>query len=70
MIDFDPLRRSLNREMDRREFLKNLGAFLVALTGITAIIRTLASQFEPTKKRRKSNRIKTGHGYGSGPYEG
>lgn len=51
----------LAKEMDRREFLKHIGIGVVALTGASALLKTLNSISGPT--RRTS-------GFGSGAYGG
>lgn len=52
----------LEREMDRKGFLKHLGAAVIALTGVTALINSLAKQ--PT------NQAGQAFGYGDGAYGG
>ena len=48
-----------SQHMTRREFLTKIGLFLVTLTGINAIMRSLS----PT-----SNKQEQQSGFGSGPY--
>lgn len=50
----------LEKEMDRREFLKHIGVGLVALTGASAILRALNGTSAP---RRTA-------GYGASSYGG
>ena len=50
----------LIKEMDRREFLAHVGALLLAVIGISALLRTLS---DPHPLKRMS-------GYGSGKYGG
>lgn len=50
----------MEKEMDRRDFLKHVGIAFVALTGVAAIIKTLSSFGEE----------KATVGYGSGAYGG
>ncbi|MDX2776519.1 twin-arginine translocation signal domain-containing protein [Streptomyces caniscabiei] len=50
----------MEKEMDRRDFLKHVGIGFVALTGIAAIIKTLNTM----------NGTNETVGYGSGAYGG
>jgi len=52
----------LQKEMDRKDFLKHVGIAVVALTGVSAALRLLADQ--PTQHMRQSA------GYGSAVYGG
>lgn len=49
----------LDKEMDRKDFIKHLGLGLLALTGLSAVLQTLA----PQHQRRSS-------GYGGSAYGG
>jgi hypothetical protein len=51
----------LQKEMDRKDFLKHVGIAAVALTGASAIIKLLADQ--PTQKSQQV-------GYGGSVYGG
>lgn len=51
----------LQKEMDRKDFLKHAGIAAVALTGASAILKVLAEQ--PTKKSQQV-------GYGGSAYGG
>lgn len=52
----------LNRKMDRKDFLRNVGIGLVAITGLTALLRTLA----PVQQQQRQSTV----GYGSSAYGG
>ncbi len=54
-----PLNHLLNTKMDRKQFIARSGAMVMALTGITGIIKSLT--LEETKHAS---------GYGSSPYGG
>lgn len=51
----------LQKEMDRRDFLKHVGVGLVALTGASALVRTLNGVGSP--------QVRAG-GYGASAYGG
>lgn len=55
-------RELLNKQMDRREFLLHIGALLLAVFGISALLRTLSDP-DPFKKKDRL-------GYGSSGYGG
>lgn len=55
----------LEKEMDRKDFLKHVGVAMVALTGISGIFKTLLSQ--PTSYTSSQ---KASAGYGSYAYGG
>lgn len=52
----------LHKEMDRRDFLRHIGIGLIALTGITALLRSLAGPNVQQQSRRL--------GYGGSVYGG
>lgn len=52
----------LEKEMDRKDFLKTVGVAIVALTGATAVLRTLSEPSAPRERRT--------NGYGSSSYGG
>lgn len=49
----------LDKEMDRKDFIKHLGIGLLALTGLSSVLQTLA----PVRERKSS-------GYGGSSYGG
>lgn len=51
----------LQKEMDRKDFLKHVGIAAVALTGLTALLKVLSEQ--PTQKTQSL-------GYGNSVYGG
>jgi hypothetical protein len=55
----------LEKEMDRKDFLKHVGVAMVALTGISAIFKTLL--YQPTSH---TSGQKTSAGYGAYAYGG
>lgn len=57
----------MQKEMDRKDFLKHVGIAAVALTGISAILRVLSEQ--PTSVAPSSTSRRS-FGYGSLPYGG
>lgn len=52
----------LQKQMDRRDFLKHVGIGFVAITGITTLVKTLNSVSTPTKGQTAS--------YGASTYGG
>lgn len=55
----------LNKKMDRKDFLKHVAIGVVALTGLSAIVRTLAPA--PAQNKSVSS---APQGYGSSVYGG
>lgn len=55
----------LSKEMDRKDFLKHVGVAMIALTGVSAIAKTLLQQ--PTAQ---STTRQTPMGYGAYSYGG
>lgn len=53
----------LSQKMDRKDFLRNVGIGLVAITGLTTLLRTLA----PTTVQQQE---RSSMGYGSSAYGG
>lgn len=58
---FDQL---LAKPLTRKEFLLHLGLLLVAITGITGLLRTISNPDLLSKQQKVSS------GFGSGPYGG
>ena len=58
------LDKLMQTEMTRKQFLKTLGTGLLALLGLSAILRAL--DYEATNSRNLSG----SYGYGSSPYGG
>lgn len=58
---FDQL---LAKEMTRKEFLLHLGFLLLAITGITGLLKTVSNPELLTARRKVST------GFGAGPYGG
>ncbi len=50
----------LNKEMDRKQFLKHLGVGVLAISGVSAALRSMT--FESSGKSSQPS------GYGSSPY--
>lgn len=59
------LQELLQKEMDRREFLRHVGLFFVVVSGAPAIIKALSSFGGNSSKYAKQ-----AAGYGSGAYGG
>lgn len=55
----------LEKEMDRKEFLKLIGMGLVAVTGITSLLKTFSALNSDSSSSTSSS-----FGYGSSPYGG
>lgn len=55
----------LSKEMDRKEFLRQIGLMLLAAFGVSSVLKYLADQSGATKSRRGSS-----NGYGSNNYGG
>ena len=53
----------LQKEMDRKDFLKHVGIGVIALTGLSAVLKTLIQQ--PTASKSASQA-----GYGGSAYGG
>lgn len=56
----------LNQKMDRKDFLRNVAVGLVAVTGVTTVLRT----FTPTSTRRSTATAAVPQGYGASAYGG
>lgn len=57
----------LNKKMDRKDFLKVVGVSVVAMTGISTLLRTI----NPSQsKNRVSSSSTSAQGYGSSAYGG
>lgn len=65
MMDLKPVQQLLETEMDRKEFLSYLGASLLAVIGISGLIKSIASSLEPT-----TSKSTTKAGYGGDTYGG
>ncbi|MCE7936812.1 twin-arginine translocation signal domain-containing protein [Candidatus Saccharibacteria bacterium CPR2] len=68
MLNLDPLRGVLKKEMTRREFLTHLGAAVIAMVGITAFLRIVSESFNPASKPSVNSTDKKGSSYGGGAY--
>ena len=51
----------LQKQMDRRDFLKHVGIGFVAITGVATLVKTLSSVYSPKQQ---------GAGYGASVYGG
>ncbi len=52
----------LQKEMDRKEFIKHVGVGFAAIVGITTVLKTISTLSAPAKKQTL--------GYGSSAYGG
>jgi len=59
------LHKLLDKEMDRKEFLKNVGVGIVALTGVGAALKVVLGGSGASYKKQQGSM-----GYGSSPYGG
>lgn len=66
-MDFEPLNKLLDKKMDRKEFLIHIGAAVVAVSGVTAIIKSITDPHGKNKKKPASLKS-SGGGYGKSPY--
>lgn len=66
---YSPLEKILDKEMDRKEFLLHIGAALVAISGIAAIIKNLSDPFRKISSEKKPAKQK-GDKFGQGAYGG
>ena len=66
MLNLDPLRGVLKKEMTRREFLTQLGVAVIALVGVTAFIRNVSESFNPTSKTSSHKSQRNGSSSGGG----
>lgn len=66
-MNLEPLNKLLDKKMDRKEFLVHIGAAVVALSGITAIIKNITDPHAKIKKTSTKS-LNVNHGYGSSPY--
>ena len=57
----------LNQEMDRKNFLRYSGGILLALLGVTGLVRILLSSSQKTNPLLDTTQKKSG-GYGSSRY--
>lgn len=62
-MNLKSVQQLLETEMDRKEFLTYLGASLLAVVGISGLLKALAP---PTKQNNSQSNSRTG--YGSSPY--
>lgn len=53
----------LNKKMDRKDFLKSVAIGVVAISGVSAVLRAVA----PAPVKRS---VSVSNGYGSSPYGG
>lgn len=58
----------LAKKMDRKDFLKHVGIAIVAVSGVSAIVRTLAPQTPQGNPSATS--VSSTSGYGSSAYGG
>lgn len=58
----------LDKEMNRKQFLRNVGIGIVAFTGITAVLRAVSQL--PSDAPRAAVGSATAAGYGSSVYGG
>ena len=58
----------LNQEMDRKNFLKYSGGIILAVLGISGLIRILLSSKQTTSLLSQSDSEKKSRGYGSSKY--
>jgi len=56
----------LQKEMDRKDFLKHVGVAMVAMTGVSALVRSLTQH----PLAGQQNQVSQMQGYGSMPYGG
>lgn len=56
----DQVQVLLNKKMDRQEFIKQIGLGLIAMTGVSAFVRSLAQKQKPSVDA----------GYGASAYGG
>ncbi len=64
-----PLADLLNKEMDRKDFLKHVAVGVVALTGASTIMRTLNPSLAGRPQGSGSGSV-GGYGYGASAYGG
>lgn len=69
MVNFD-VEKVLETEMSRKQFLKNVGVGLVALTGVTAALRAFSAVSTQTQSGEQYPQPRGAAGYGSSPYGG
>lgn len=65
MISFEPLQNLMEKPMDRKEFLKHVGAIIVTMVGISAVIRAVSNPLSDVKKM-PTEPTKSSRGYGAG----
>ena len=56
----------LQKEMDRKDFLKHVGIAMIAMTGVTALLKSLTQHPLTGQQQHKSQ----AQGYGAMPYGG
>jgi len=57
-MTIQPLNQLLEKEVDRKEFLLYLGFILLALTGVSGVLKNISSITQGKQQK----------GFGSGPY--
>lgn len=67
-MDFEPLNKLLNKKMNRKEFLLHVGAAVVAMSGIAAIIKNITEPHSKSKKSQPRDKQKRTVGYGQSSY--
>ena len=60
----------LNKEMDRKDFLKHVGLAAIAITGATTILRILVNQPSAVSGTKKLADSSSKSGYGASSYGG
>lgn len=69
MIDFKPINELMEKKMTRTEFLKHLGAMLVAMVGIGAFIRNVSNPLKHPKPAPVApQKVTSGYGGSPRPY--
>ena len=59
----DDMQKLLQKEMDRKDFLKHVGVGFAAIVGITTVLKTVSNLSGNDKQKQ-------GYGYNSGVYGG
>lgn len=65
-LNIKPLQDLLSKDMDRREFLIHVGGVMLAVVGISGLIKKLSDPFGKGHTAKKGS----GVGYGSSAYGG
>jgi hypothetical protein len=67
-LNIKPLQDLLSKDMDRKEFLIHVGGVMLAVVGITGLIKKLSDPFGKT--RPSTANTSSGVGYGASTYGG